>query len=69
VTHPKYGDWLEKLPGHWRVLQSDDKVKSGDYMQIGKHYARIDENDWVLPYYDCSGGPFGTFWREIKNAP
>ncbi len=66
--HPKYDEWLKKLPGSWRILQSNDKVRVGDYMQIGLSYSKINSGDWVLPYYDCSGGPYGTFWREINAS-
>ena len=59
--------WTQKLPGHYRIVQPHEKVRAGDYMQIGQSYARIDADDWVLPFYDPSGGPFGTYWRKVSD--
>jgi hypothetical protein len=62
------GGWLKKLPGAYRIVQPHEKVKAGDYMQIGSSYSRINADDWVLPHYDPSGGPFGTFWRKVRDT-
>lgn len=59
--------WTQTLPGHYRMLQPHDQVQPGDYCQIGKSYSLITADDSMLPDYDPSGGPFGTFWRALKR--
>jgi len=59
--------WTHTLPGRYRMLQPHERVQPGDYYQIGKSYALITADDWMLPHYDPSGGPFGTFWRALKR--
>jgi hypothetical protein len=59
--------WVHQLPGRYRMLQPHERVRPGDDYQIGKSYALLTADDWMLPHYDPSGGPFGTFWRAVKR--
>lgn len=54
-------EWTQELPGSYRVLQPRERVQAGDYLQIGQSYALIPQDDWMIPHYRPSGGPFGTF--------
>ena len=58
--------WTHTLPGRYRMLQPHERVRPGDYYQIGKSYALLTADDEMLPHYDPSGGPFGTFWRAVN---
>lgn len=64
MTKPK---WTGTLPGKYRVVQPHERVENGDYYQIGKAYALIDDAHRL--HYTPSGGMYGTFWREEVTAP
>jgi len=66
ANRPDGPSWTQTLPWKGRIVQPHEKVKAGDYMQIGKSYSRIDADDWMLPHYEPSGGAYGTYWRKAE---
>jgi len=57
--------WAHTLPGSYRIVQPHERVKNGDYYQIGKAYALID--DAHTHRYSPTGGMYGTFWRAERD--